>query len=215
MMVIFGGQLSVRVGRRTLTAKAGDILFYPAHMPHREQGEGTQPLDFIFFTFRGGPASGPVVGHDQEGKARVLAGWLLREQSSSYTHKRDLMNAILANLIAEYEKTVASESQPHPLETSVDTYLRNHLHEPVTVSDIARQVHMSRAHFIRSYKSLTGKSPMTVLRLLRVECARDKIITTRLALKQIAAETGFYDEHHLAHTFRKLLAVSPSYFRKN
>ena len=215
VMVMFGGQLSVRIGRQTLFAKAGDILFYPTDTPHREQGVGTEPLDFIYFAIRGGPASGPVVAHDHQGRVRVLAEWLLREQFSDYTRKREVMNAILGNLVAEYQKIIESESESHPLVRSVDSFLRIHLHEPVTVSDIARQVHMSRAHFIRNYKSLTGKSPMTVLRMLRVESARDKIITTRLPLKQIASETGFYDEHHLSHTFRKLLAVSPSYFRKN
>ena len=211
---MFCGQLSVRIGQQALSAKTGDILFYPARTPHQEQGAGTQSLDFIFFTFRGGPVTGPVVTHDQDGKARVLANWLVQEQSSAYARKQDVMNAILANLLAEFEKAAASQSQPHPLVKSVDSFLRDHLPEPITVADIARQVHMSRAHFIRSYKNLTGQSPMAVLRLLRVEFARDKIITTQLPLKEIAAETGFYDEHHLAHTFRKLLAVSPSYFRK-
>lgn len=214
LIVMFGGQLSVTVGDQVLSANTGDVLFYPPGTVHLEQGTGTRPLDFIFFVFHGGPASGPVLTHDQEGKIRVLANWMLQEQSSAYARKRDVIDATLAALLAEFEKAVASQSQPHPLVKSVDSFLRDHLPEPVTVMDIARHVHMSRFHFLHSYKQITGQSPMAVLRLMRVEAARDKIITTRLPLKQIAMETSFYDEYHLAHTFQKLLGVPPSYFRK-
>ena len=52
------------------------------------------------------------------------------------------------------------------------------------------------------------------LRLLRVETARDQLITMVLPLKAIAGATGFCDEYHLSRVFRKHFQVPPGYFRK-
>jgi len=71
-----------------------------------------------------------------------------------------------------------------------------------------------RAHFILTHKAASGKMPMADLRLLRVETARDQLITAVLPLKAIAGATGFCDEYHLSRVFRKHYQVPSGYFRK-
>jgi transcriptional regulator GlxA family with amidase domain len=95
------------------------------------------------------------------------------------------------------------------------TYFREHLDQPLTVDDVARHVGMSRSHFTRRYKQLTGVTPWDDLLRLRVEATRNLLITTQLPLRAIAAMVGFSDEYHLSRVFRRYQLVAPGYYRKH
>jgi AraC-like DNA-binding protein/mannose-6-phosphate isomerase-like protein (cupin superfamily) len=211
MMVINGGALAVRLDGVEHRAGVGDVLAYPPHAPHDERALGSS-TDFAFFAFRSpGVDLRPVV-HDHDGRLRVLASWLLQEQASGHERRAELLDAILALIIVEYAR-LCRRREP-TLADAVRAFLSERLAQPLTVEDIARSAHMSRAHFIRSYKRDTGRTPMAELRTLRVEAARELIITTDLPLKAIADRVGLGDEYHLSHVFRRVLRVSPGYFRR-
>ncbi|MBA2481678.1 MAG: helix-turn-helix transcriptional regulator [Planctomycetes bacterium] len=208
MMVINGGALDVRLADGVHRAAVGDVLLYPPGTPHDERVAGGVGADFTFFAFRGSPLGARAVVHDGDGRLRVLAAWLMQERDAATV----LRDAILALMIAEYERLCAHRAST--LADRVRTFLREHIAEPLSVEDIARSASMSRAHFIRTFKRESGSTPMAALRRLRVEAARDLIITTDLPLKAIADRVGLGDEYHLSHVFRRELRVSPGYFRK-
>ncbi|MFA5043035.1 MAG: AraC family transcriptional regulator [Kiritimatiellia bacterium] len=213
MMVMLGGKLAVRIGEEQLTAGAGDVLFYPPRTPHEEHGAGANQVDFIFFGFKGKLNGQPYMIHDSNGRIRLLAAWLLEEQSSMYERKRDVMHAVLGNLLAEAVK--ARTGKPDDRVASVRAFMRERIAEALTVTEIAAHANMSRAHFIRTYKRLTGRTPMADLRILRVETARDLLIARGEPLKTIASKVGFCDESHLSRVFHRHFHVPPGYFRKD
>lgn len=213
MMVIFLGRLSIRIGHETISVGAGDVLYYPPRVSHEEHGIGDSPLDFIFFACDRDLQKQPYVTCDSSGRIRLLASWLLEEQSSSYTGKREVMNAALGALLAEAVKARTEKLDPRV--ESVRAFMREQLAEPLQVSAIAAHLNLSRAHFIRTYRRLTGRTPMEDLRILRVETARHLLTSTDEPLKVIARKAGFCDEYHLSRVFRRHLQVPPGYFRKS
>jgi transcriptional regulator GlxA family with amidase domain len=62
---------------------------------------------------------------------------------------------------------------------------------------------------------LTGLTPMEDLRQLRLEAARDLLLTTDLPLKAIAPRTGLGDEYHLSRLFRRAFGIAPGALRRN
>jgi transcriptional regulator GlxA family with amidase domain len=82
------------------------------------------------------------------------------------------------------------------------------------LDDLARKAGMSKYHFVRLYKKLSGRTPMNDVRMIRVEAARDLIITTDLPLKTIATRVGLGNEYYLCRVFRQAFKVPPGYFRK-
>jgi AraC-like DNA-binding protein len=212
MMAILGGNLATRIGDQEVLARPGDVLCYPAGTPHSERVQGRARTDFIFFAYRGEPPAARFVAHDASGRMRLLAGWLFEEQSSTYARKQQVLDALLRSLLAEFAKAATHGSDT--LVERVRAFLKDHLNESLTVRDLAALVDLSPAHFIRTYKRLTQRTPMQDLRMLRLEAARDLLITTALPLKAIAPRVGFCDEYHLSRVFRRCLGVSPGYFRK-
>jgi transcriptional regulator GlxA family with amidase domain len=74
---------------------------------------------------------------------------------------------------------------------------------------------MSKFHFSRRYRQLTGLTPMEDLRQLRLEAARDLLLTTDLPLKAIAPRTGLGDEYHLSRLFRRAFGIAPGELRRH
>lgn len=209
-VLVRGGELEVVMKDRTVTADTGDVLLYPPHTLHSESA--IRKTDMLFFSFTGESIDEPLKVRDSEGRMRVLAEWMLREQSSGYLHRQRVLDALVVTFTEEFVKAAAP--RPDPMVERVRAYMRKHLKKTVKVEDLAKHANMSRAHFIRTFRKAAGRPPMEDLRMLRVETARDRIMTTDLPLKAIAPEVGFRDEYHMSKVFRKMLGMPPGYFRR-
>jgi AraC-like DNA-binding protein/quercetin dioxygenase-like cupin family protein len=212
IITVLRGKLAIEIGNVAVTAEPGDVLLYPVHAPHAERATGDEPSEFYAIAIEADLHTDQVVTQDTTGRLRMLSKWLMEEQQQMERGKTAIMRAFMQAFVAEY--LCALRRHRSELVEKVQTYLRGNLHQRLTVSQIAQHVNMSRAHFTRMYKRLTGRTPMEVLRILRVEAARDMIITTDKPLKCIAPQVGFCDQYQLSRVFRRLLHVTPGHFRR-
>jgi AraC family transcriptional regulator len=81
------------------------------------------------------------------------------------------------------------------------------------VPDLARSCGLTRAHFTRRFRLLTGASPHALSLGSRVERAKDLLAVRRRAIAEVAHDTGFSDQSHLSHVFRRLVGMTPAGFR--
>ncbi len=213
MMVISGGRLAIELGGARIEAGPGDVVMYAPGTPHAERAVGGDRCDFAFLLFEGAPSASLPLVHDGDGRVRRLFDWLLEAQSSGYERRGELAGATTVLIACEYDR-LCLRHEPG-LAEHVREFLRKRLADPLTVEDIARHARMSRAHFIRTYKLATGRTPMQELRALRLDAARDLIMATDLPLKTVAARVGLGDEQHLSHVFQRVLRVAPGYFRRS
>ncbi|GEB48414.1 MULTISPECIES: AraC family transcriptional regulator [Streptomyces] len=93
--------------------------------------------------------------------------------------------------------------------------MRERLAEPLTLADIAAEVHLSVYHFVRVFRAATGETPHRYLTRLRIERARQLLADTGLTVAQIAARCGFAGPASLSSAFLAHVGVRPSAYRKN
>ncbi|NQD38105.1 helix-turn-helix transcriptional regulator [Permianibacter sp. IMCC34836] len=102
-----------------------------------------------------------------------------------------------------------------PLDLAViDSYIDQHLHEPIRVADLARLVHRSPGHFQALFGQATGQSVLQYLRKRRAELAIRLIESTDRSLADIATATGFAHQSALTHTLRELTGITPGRLRR-
>lgn len=94
-------------------------------------------------------------------------------------------------------------------------YVRQHLAKPLSVDDLAAQVHLSPRQFSRVFTSETGQSPAKAIEALRLEAARSMIEQSRHPLEVIAQETGFRDRRHLREAFIRGFGRAPQLIRRD
>ncbi|WP_316154948.1 AraC family transcriptional regulator [Cupriavidus sp. BIC8F] len=72
---------------------------------------------------------------------------------------------------------------------------------------------MSPRNFVRVYQRETGNSPERANELIRLEAARRLLEKGPDPIKQIAHNTGFWDDERMCRAFVKALGVSPPDYR--
>lgn len=83
------------------------------------------------------------------------------------------------------------------------------------IEDVARECAMSRSHFSRAFKNVTGLTPQDWLKSARLQHARQLLEDQRLTISRVALECGFGDQSHFTRVFRVAHGVSPRQWRLN
>jgi AraC family transcriptional regulator len=72
----------------------------------------------------------------------------------------------------------------------------------------------SRSHFLRTFRAAMGCSPHQCLTRLRIEQAKTLLREKSFSLIDIALDCGFSSHAHFSNTFRQIVGVTPSEYRR-
>jgi AraC family transcriptional regulator len=90
--------------------------------------------------------------------------------------------------------------------------MRERLAEPLSLADIAAEVHLSTYHFLRVFKNVTGQTPRRYLTRLRIEQAK-RLLDSGLSVTETATRCGFSSPAHLSTAFLHHTGLRPSAYR--
>lgn len=210
LVVIQQGRYRVRACGREHLAEHGDILFYPAGTVHEEWVEGEAPVLTWVCWFESddfGPQDAvfrkDIHGHVMECIADLHD---LFHRNEQYGGIHTLFPRALETLIAELKATPSLDS--NVMVDTVRAHIRSHLTEEFSVKGLADVAGLSRTHFARQYRALTGRSPMEDVRFIRIQEASRLIATTHLPLHEIAPIVGICDAYHLSKLLKAMLGVT-------
>ncbi len=214
LIAVMGGRMKVTMPGRQFDARAGSVLFYPAGVWHEERSDPRAPVRTFFISFRCGGINPQTAWHTRDAAREIgtLFAWLFRERHSSWPQIAAWRAALAQTAFLRFLSLV-SYREPDLVERS-RAFMRERLGKAIMLTDIARAAGLSRFHFARQYKKLSGVSPMDDCRRIKAEAARDLLLDSNLHPKQIAGEIGLANQAHLARTMRRYLGTTPSDFRR-
>ncbi|MFF4104232.1 GlxA family transcriptional regulator [Streptomyces sp. NPDC001903] len=93
-------------------------------------------------------------------------------------------------------------------------WAREHLHEPLPVTELARRAMMSKRSFARRFTAATGTTPHAWLRSLRLGRAEELLETTDLPVEEIARLVGYGSAAVLREQFVRRRGVPPRAYRR-
>lgn len=212
----------------------GTWHLYPPKVPWFQDTRKTKlPLHAIWIRFHGGEKIGISRLVDNPlGIARFHdpGGWLMERVSALATlgdlqDEREYPQALMGMMeiiqkllhspctnVGEYTLDVPGTSQPQePLVAKVNEYMVAHLHEPVTLAKMAKELHTSISTLHRRYTASTKQSIAQTLIRMRLSRAKQLLIEGT-TVAQAAEGTGFADPFHLSRTFRRLEGIPPREF---
>lgn len=86
--------------------------------------------------------------------------------------------------------------------------------EPLDITALAAMVHMSQAHFIRTFKSVFHETPHRYLQRRRVERAMFLLRESDRSVTDVCVEVGFASLGTFSRTFHDIVGESPSTYRR-
>lgn len=93
-------------------------------------------------------------------------------------------------------------------------FIESHLHEEITVAQIADAAGYSLFHFVRKFNQIVHHTPYDYLMRRRLTEAADALIHSKRRIIDIAQDYCFNDQETFSRVFRKMFQMTPSQCRK-
>ena len=86
--------------------------------------------------------------------------------------------------------------------------------DALDIEALAASVHLSRAHFIRSFRETFGETPHRYLQRRRLERAMTLLRETDRPVTEICLDVGFSSLGTFSRTFNEIVGISPRAYRE-
>ena len=126
--------------------------------------------------------------------------------------KRDPMLLQPVRVVARASTDVLTISDPEVVQAL--RFIRDHSSEPLQVDDVMDAVPMSRRSLERRFRTLVGHSISDEIRRAHVERAKQLLLSTDMAMPQIAAASGFTSGTRLGIVFLREVGEPPTEYRR-
>jgi len=96
----------------------------------------------------------------------------------------------------------------------LQAFVEEHLSQSIHVADLSGAVGLSVPHFSRAFGLSFGEPPHLYVIQRRLDRARHLMLTSNMALSELAVACGFNDQAHLCRLFRQHTGRTPAAWRR-
>lgn len=135
-----------------------------------------------------------------------------RHHLASYLHSANQLRQLMTHIALLRPLARLQQDESLDLE-KIHSLMQARLHEQLDVETLASAVSLSKYHFIKKYKTLTGTTPINHFIQLKIERACHLLDVTNKGIKEIAWAVGYEDAYYFSRIFKKMMGISPSQYR--
>ena len=99
------------------------------------------------------------------------------------------------------------------LQLAID-YIESHLESPIDIQVVAGKAAMSRWHFQRMFRAMTGDTVKCYIRSRRLSMALEALLGTDRPILDIAISAGFETQESFTRAFTHNFDITPGKFRE-
>ncbi len=104
----------------------------------------------------------------------------------------------------------ANNTMPH-LSGQIMAYINEHLCRPLTIQELADQVHLDPSYLSRRFKEQAGCSIREYIILKRIALAKE-LLRQGKTVTEVCQNSGFYDYANFIRTFKKYAGLPPGQY---
>lgn len=94
-------------------------------------------------------------------------------------------------------------------------YIDQHLSEDCSLQQLSKEMNMTANYLGQVFKRETGKSYTQYLTELRIERAKEMLLSGDLSIGEIGTKLGFNDYFYFLKTFKRVTGVTPKQYRQD
>ena len=126
---------------------------------------------------------------------------------------RECFMDFLERAADEHQVSGADQTQ-NKIQTAVK-YIKENYTRDINMAMVSNEVSMNYSLFSSAFKNYTGTNFVGYVRDLRINEAKRLLSETPLKVNEIAAKVGYDNEKHFMKSFKAIVGVSPTEYRKN
>ena len=120
------------------------------------------------------------------------------------------MVALFTQLLAQEQLQATGD----PLIRSIQSWIADHLAEPLTINGLAHQAGLGTTQFKKRFRHQLGTSPLHYITHQRMHKARALLSHTDLNLQQVAEQCGYQDVSAFSRRFSQTFGQAPGAFAR-
>jgi len=207
----------------------GEVLLLPQGVTHRYEADGAEPWSIYWVHFQGTSTAvfNQYLG-DREGAPPVAEAGISPQLIAHFrglmtVHRtgystRAFINA--ANQLRHLLTHIALDIRRAGTQDSFDLeaiqgLMLESIGQPLNLDTLAAAANLSKYHFSKKYKSLTGYSPIKHFLNMKMEHACHLLDASPLNVKGVARALGYDDPLYFSRQFSKTVGLSPRAYRRS
>lgn len=212
-------------GDGRLEVGGGDLLLLPKGLAHTYGADPQRPWTIHWVHFDGalcddflrllGKPGARHIGVQPRLLADFEALLGLHRQGlnpAHFIHAAHQLQALLSSLAVLPARATLKSGRVLDVD-AVQVVMRSHLHGSLELDELAAQFKLSRFHFAKTYRALTGHAPIQGFIQLKMAQACRLLDQGSLEVRQIAEQLGYEDPYYFSRLFRKVVGMAPSHYR--
>ena len=209
--------------------EVGDFMIFAPYVMHHSFSEKDVPFRRIVLYFTEDAIHAPELRamlKDASGlyhpspkvssSVHYILEALLREQYElgplHVATMENLLNSLLITIMRSV--TVSKKPELKSRMSKVIEYIETNYQKDIRLKDIAQEFYLSEYYLCHEFKKYTNRTIVQYLNTTRILNAQRFIMETDLNFTAIAENTGFSSLTHFNRTFKSIVGMSPSDFRK-
>lgn len=220
LFIYLSGESTWTLGDTTFQIKAGDVVLIPRNVNREKYVVTTiEPTAFVdvFFVCDDINLSAPVLHrhpNEQLNNLFLKLGKLwLSKKDGYYTKSMSIFYDII-NSIQTAEKAYLPLKKFEAMKPAIDYLEQNFYNPDFDYVHLANLSGFSYTYFKKLFIKKYGCAPVKHVTNLRINLARELILTSTYNLTEIARLCGFENVQYFSNTFKKIAGVSPSEYKK-
>lgn len=207
----------------TVTA-GGFVLFAPGEKQHHAtRGSGTAEFYYVHFRCDALPdgirlQTSRVYQTQPQATTATLFEQIIEETLEKRPHYEPLCLSRLLFLLSfiqqETAHTKARAVLGHQRIAHAVQHIGKYCEKNLSLADYAAMCMMSKYHFLRTFKQVTGVTPSEYRMRIRIENAKELLEDGQLSVAEIGEKLGFSSPAYFSDAFKKQVGISPSKYAK-
>ncbi|GAB3648579.1 AraC family transcriptional regulator [Echinicola sediminis] len=133
---------------------------------------------------------------------------------SAFLETQSLLGLLLSRFILKAKITSPKSISENKIHESIK-FIRQHLHQDLTVKMVADTVNMSVDYYSSLFKKTFGLRPLKYIQTRKVERAQLLLASTNDSLEEIAAKIGLDYVSYFSRLFKEQTGKTPGEYRKD
>lgn len=124
-----------------------------------------------------------------------------------------ILKSIFLDTINNEKGTISNMCNPEHFNDIIN-YLSHNYSESITLDKLEQIFKINKYKLQKEFKKKVGITPLEYQTSIKIENSKE-LFYTNVPLVEIALDSGFYDQSHFTHSFKKYVGVAPGVYKKN
>ncbi|GGI46387.1 hypothetical protein GCM10008018_16840 [Paenibacillus marchantiophytorum] len=135
---------------------------------------------------------------------------------SNFNYFHDYYHSVegLLRRLNDYVRSMKTFYIDHKEMKKAVQYMQDNYQKDLNMTIVSNHVSLNYSYFSQAFKEYTGESFVNYLKKLRIDKARDLLVTREYKVYEISEMVGFENTKHFSRVFKEMEGVSPQEYRE-